>query len=65
MLRRFHGEQTGYRGLTVLSPKLRITEPINLNSEITEVSIFYRDGWQHCIYSIIAYVVVEYKQWFK
>ena len=27
--------------------KLRITEQLNLSSEITEVSVLFTDGWQH------------------
>ena len=29
--------------------KLRITDLGLLNSKITEVSVFFTDGWQHCM----------------
>ena len=44
------GSKCKYGGLSLLSPKLRITELSNLSSEITEVSVLFTDGWQHWIY---------------
>ena len=37
-----------YGGFPLLPNKFRITEQSNLCSEITEVSVLFTDGWQHC-----------------
>ena len=39
--------------------ELRITELLVSTIEITEVSVFFTDGWQHCIYVYMPGFVYE------
>ena len=37
-----------YGGLAILTTELRITDLPLSTTENTEVSVFFKDGWQHC-----------------
>ena len=48
-LRTFLSDILNYGGFNVLTLKLRITDLPLSTTKITEVSVFFTDGWQHCV----------------